>query len=329
MEFDESNIEFVQAGPEMVLELLAEKNHHDTSAAVAHQNIAAQLWPHLRALEYATGQLLAVGEDVDLLAGASPDSPRLADSIDDYEEGELLAAHMPHTDQPPHHGLRLRSARNHEVGAADLVLANLPLADTRALTRSTKTDMAMMHHGVIRDALTWLRPGGLLVTTAHRQLLEGTDAQPRRSIAKHADLIAAVRLPASALRRALLLDSPVDLLMLRRREPGHPPAGLNFIERSPVHIHDAPDMLINDCYAIAPWAAAGNIVPDPIDPDMTTVAPMGGDFGRTLSEALATHTDIAIDDGLYAKQRPARRARPAPPQNTPHNPSTGPEPHAL
>lgn len=328
MEFDGTNIEFVQADPEMLLEVFAKKNHHDTSAAVAHQNIATQLWPQLRGLEYATGQLLAVGEDVDLLAGASPDGPRPADS-DNYEEAELLAARMPPTGRWPHQGLRLRSARNHEVGAADLVLANLPLVDARALTRSTKTDVVMFHHGVIRDALTWLRPGGLLVAIAHRQLLEGTDPQPRRSIAKHADLIGAVRLPASALRQAPLLDSPVDLLMLRRRESGHPPAGLNFIGRSPVHIHDAPDMLINDCYANAPWAAAGNIVPDPIDPDMTTVAPMGGDFGRTLSKALATHVDIAIDDGLYAKQRPASRAHPAPQQDTPHGPSAGPDLPAL
>jgi hypothetical protein len=181
----------------------------------------------------------------------------------------------------------------------------------------------MLHHAIIRDALTWMRPGGLLVAIAHRQLLEGTDTQPRRSIAKHADLIAAVRLPASALRPALLLDSPVDLLMLRRREPGHPPAGLDFIQRSRVHIHDAPDMPINDCYATAPWAALGNIVPDPIEPDMTTVAPMGGHFGRTLSEALATHIDIAIDAGLYANQRPTSRSHPAPLQNTPHSPSTG------
>lgn len=84
-------------------------------------------------------------------------------------------------------------------------------------------------------------------------------------------------------------------------------------------------MLINDCYANAPWAAVGNIVPDPIDPDMTTVAPMGGDFGRRLSEALATHIDIAIDDRLYAKQRPTNRARPRPEQDTPHGPSTGPD----
>ncbi|WP_423464182.1 hypothetical protein ACO229_06410 [Promicromonospora sp. MS192] len=325
MESDESRIELVQTDQATALEILAQQNHDSTSAEVAYQNIAAQLWPHLRALEYTTGKLLTVGADADLLAGASPDGPRPANTIDGYEEGLFLTARMPSAGLLPRHGLRLRPMGTREAGTADLALADLPLADTRALTRSTRTRLAAEHSAIIGDVLAWLRPGGLLVTTAHHQLLEGISTQPRRSIADHADLIGAVRLPAAALRRAPLLDSPVDLLLLRRREPGHPPAGLDFIDRSPVHVHDAPDMLINDCYATAPWAVLGNIVPDPIDPETTTVAPIGGDFGRLLSQALATHTDIAIDDRLYAQQRPPSSGslQRAPQQDAPPVPGTG------
>ncbi|MFC8797033.1 hypothetical protein ACFT2C_04825 [Promicromonospora sp. NPDC057138] len=82
-------------------------------------------------------------------------------------------------------------------------------------------------------------------------------------------------------------------------------------------------MLINECYATAPWAAVGNIVPDPVEPDLTTVAPLGGDFGRALSDALATHTDIAIDDRLYAQERPPRSNAPRPPSPG-HPPTAGP-----
>ncbi|GAA2234068.1 hypothetical protein GCM10010413_36540 [Promicromonospora sukumoe] len=329
MQFDEAN--FIQTDLETLLELFGKKYHYDTPAAAAHQNISEHLWPHLKALEYTTERLLAIGEDSDVLAGVPPDARELTESIDDYEVGDVLIADSPRADQWPHPDLQLRLAKEAELENASLVLANLPMTDTRALTRATKTDLAMVHHGLILDALAWLRPGGLLVVTAHRQLLEGSDAQPRRSIARHADLVAAVRLPSSALRQAPLQDSPVDLLLLRRREPGHPPAGLDFIGRSPVHVHDAPDMLINDCYAIAPWAVLGNIVPDPVEPDMTTVAPVGGDFRRALAQALGAHSDIAIDDGLYAQERTTRasKAHPAPVQDTSRAARANPDGPAL
>lgn len=187
---------------------------------------------------------------------------------------------------------------------ADLVIASLPLADARLLPRDNKINATMKHHELIQGALRWLRPGGLLVAVAHQQLLDGPDTQPRRSIARQADLIAAARLPASALRQAPLLDSPVDLLLLRRREAGHPPSGLDFIDRGRVHVHDVPDMLINDCYAAHPWAVLGNILPDPIEPDLTSVAPIGGDFSDDLDGVLGGHLDDAIELRLYARERP-------------------------
>ncbi|MFC8797032.1 hypothetical protein ACFT2C_04820 [Promicromonospora sp. NPDC057138] len=207
-EFEEPTVEVVQADPDMLLEVLAKNKHYGTPATDAHRNIAAQLWPHLKALEYTTGRLLAIGSDIDLLAGAPPGSPRVADYLDGYEVGDTLATDLPGAGQSPHHGLRLRPALDDDIGRADLVLANIPLADTRALTRENKIDVTLAHHQVIRDTLDWLRPGGLLVTLAHRQLLDGTDAQPRRSIARHADLIAAARLPASALRKAPCWTAP-------------------------------------------------------------------------------------------------------------------------
>lgn len=313
------------------LEGIAIDLHHHTSATDAHHTIATQMWGHIKALEY-TGRLLAFGRDAEILAGAPPDEPRTLDdfTIDgqalskDVADRVLLAGELPPATQWPHRDLNLDPIDVHTVDAiegdtADVVIANLPWADTRILTRSGQVDIAMNHHSLIRQALTWLRSGGLLVALAHRQLLEGADAQPRRSIAKHADLIAASRLPASALRRAPLLDSPVDLLMLRRREPGHPPMGLPFIRRTPVHVHEHPDMLVNEYYAVAPWAVLGDIVPDPVQPGMTTAAPFGGAFGVDLGDVLHDQTTIAIDFRLHAEPRPTPppEPRPAPPATEP------------
>lgn len=317
-------MELTEAELDAVLEDIAKDKHFDTPATDAHHTIATQMWGHVKGLEYTTGRLLVFGRDAELLAGAPPGTPRTMAGITieglegaedisrEIEDRAVLATDLPEALRWPHHDLGLEPADVHDLDGADLVIANLPLADVRTLTRDRQVDITVGHHGLIQQALAWLRPGGLLIALAHRQLLEGNDAQPRRSIAKHADLIAAARLPANALRRAPLLDSPVDLLMLRRREPGHQPSGLKFIDRSPVRIDEHPPMLINDCYATAPWNVLGNIVPDPIEPDLTTAAPLSGQFGVRLGDVLNDQTNHAIDIGLYAKERPPLAPRPHP-----------------
>ena len=126
---------------------------------------------------------------------------------------------------------------------------------------------------------------------------------------------------------APLLDSPVDLLLLRRREPSHSPNGLEFVGRSPIRAPGGPDMLVNNCYVIAPWAILGNVVPDPIEPGMTSVAPFSGEFGVDLGDALKEQTDAAIDFKLYAQERPplATRPSPEPPGRSPRAAGTDPE----
>ena len=319
-----------------VLDTMAQRIHQATSGSDAHYAIATQLWGHLKALEYTTGRLVVVGTDAELLAGAPPGTPSALDGIpvegiDDVEDRALLAADLPPAAQWPHLDLNLHPADEPDLNAVDVVIANLPFADVRTLNRDNQIDIALLHRELIQEALSWLRPGGLLVALAHRQLLEGADAQPRRTISRQADLIAAVRLPASALRMAALLDSPVDLLLLRRREPGHPPDGMEFVGRSPMHVHGVPDMLVNNCYAIAPWAMLGNVVPDPIEPGLTTVAPLDGDFSASLGDVLKDQVDVAIDGRLYAQERPPRTSqpRPAAPGNAPRAPGTDPDAPTL
>ncbi|MFJ3408193.1 hypothetical protein [Promicromonospora sp. NPDC090134] len=338
-------MDFNRADMDAALQDMAIHLHLHTPAVEAHHTIAKQMWGHIKALEYTGGRLLVVGRDAELLAGAPPDAPRTLDGLTVLSDSDLpsdiadqipLAGDLPSATQWPHPDLNLEPVDASPVGAADLngadvVIASLPYADTRALTRDRRIGVTMSHHGLIREALTWLRPGGLLVALAHRQLLEGADAQPRRSIAKQADLIAAVRLPAGALRQAPLLDSPVDLLMLRHREPDHPPSGIPFIRRTPVRVHEHPNMLINECYALAPQAVLGNIVPDPVQPDMTTATPFGGSFGVDLGDVLHELTDIAIDYRLHAAPRPAPRPEPQSPQsaNGSHGPAADSDGHAL
>ncbi|GAA4704486.1 hypothetical protein APR04_000682 [Promicromonospora umidemergens] len=310
------------------LDEIAHDWHVRAPTTDAHMKIAIHLWAQIKSLGYTSGRLLAVGQDADLLAGHPPGTPRTAQAVGPGEAGLVLSAGLPQADQWPHPDLRLEPAATNAPVGSDVMIANLPYADTRFLDRSNQIDIALEHHRMIRIALSWLRPGGLLVALAHRQLLDGTDAEPRRSIAQHADLLGAVRLPASALRAGPFQDSPADLLLLRRREPSHPASGLPFIDRSPVHVHGRPDMLINACYANEPWFALGTIVPDPIDPDLTTVAPANGNFEPHLSDVLDVITDAAIHHETTAHVRPTRgRPSTPPPPGRPAAP--GPDPLGI
>lgn len=314
---------------ESILDTMARHIHSAASGYAAHEAIATNLWGHLNALGYTDGRFLVAGADAELLAGAPPDRPRVTegitiDDVDNLPDRVVLAGDLPTTDQWPHHDLNLRPATRPDMDDADLAITNLPLCDARTLSHDSQIDITALHHSLIHQALSWLRPGGLLVALTHRQLLDGPDAQPRRSIAHQADLIAATRLPASALRAAPLQDSPVDLLLLRRREPGHQPDGINFIDLVPVHVPGAPDLLINNCYATARWALLGNLVPDPIDPDLTTVTPITGNFTDDLDMILAGHVREAIDFQLDAHQRPTPTDTPRPP--SPRSPDRPPSP---
>ncbi|MFZ1431642.1 MAG: hypothetical protein WAS21_33385, partial [Geminicoccaceae bacterium] len=76
-----------------------------------------------------------------------------------------------------------------------------------------------LHDWFIARSLELLRPGGLAAFVTSRWTLDKEDATARLHLAGMADLLAAVRLLAGALRAAAGTDVVGDLLFLRKRLP--------------------------------------------------------------------------------------------------------------
>jgi hypothetical protein len=288
-----------------VLDLVARVAHTDTPAHDAHWEVAIHLWPQIRALGYTDGHMFAAGIDADLLAGR-PRYPEPASHNDRSDDYVGFHAPIPPDGRWPHADLPM-----HDIGVTtpdlfDLIIANLPYTDTRFHSPANHDDTSTLAHRAISEALIDLRPGGLLVALANRLFLDGPDEQPRRSISRRADLLGAARIPAAALRAAPLADSPVDLLLLRRRESGAAPAGASFTSRVQATVYSPEAAYINEYYASRPKQAAGNITADPVDPRLTTVNRGPGHFGRRLRNALNQIPLDAQEAGLSAAVRDVR-----------------------
>ncbi|MFJ3408201.1 hypothetical protein [Promicromonospora sp. NPDC090134] len=210
-----------------VMDRLALEDHFRVSAVDRHWQIAIHLWPALKAITSATGQLngslVATGVDADMLAGVGP-HPYYPN---DPHRHLTFHAPIPPTAQWPHHDLPGHGLGTHDdPGQYDLVLANMAFHDAALLDPERRTRLGAYHRELLASALDRTAPGGLTVALASPVFLDHPEADLRRVIAERADLVGAVRLPAGAMRPHSHAEGPTDVLVLRHRVPGEPGPGI-------------------------------------------------------------------------------------------------------
>ncbi|MBB2157912.1 DEAD/DEAH box helicase family protein [Gluconacetobacter diazotrophicus] len=113
----------------------------------------------------------------------------------------------------------------------DLALGNPPFSN-RTVRSPEHRDLwgFSLHDYFIARSITAIRPGGLAVFVTSRHTLDKSDAAARRHIQSMADLLGAVRLPATAMRADAGTDVVVDVLVFRRREIGELPGDEAWLE---------------------------------------------------------------------------------------------------
>ncbi|MCC6628221.1 MAG: methyltransferase domain-containing protein [Chloroflexi bacterium] len=108
----------------------------------------------------------------------------------------------------------------HPTDAFDLVMTNLPFGDIPVFLRwaSPYEDYLgrTIHDAGLATVVRALRPGGVALVLTSYGTLDKLDGRARRWVARRADLLGAVRLPAGAFG-AVGTDAGADLLILRRR----------------------------------------------------------------------------------------------------------------
>src|ERR1700685_4732928 len=82
-----------------------------------------------------------------------------------------------------------------------------------------------IHDYFFAKSLDKLRPGGVMALITSRYTMDKQDSTVRNYLAERADLLGAIRLPNTAFKANAGTEVTTDILFLRKRAPGDPPAG--------------------------------------------------------------------------------------------------------
>ncbi|HBS73975.1 MAG TPA: hypothetical protein DEB55_06230, partial [Microbacterium sp.] len=115
-----------------------------------------------------------------------------------------------------------------------------------------------MHNHFILKSLHLVRPGGLVAVLTSHYTMDAQNPGARREMNALADLVGAIRLPSGAHRRAAGTEVITDLLILRRREDGQPPADDLWERVTPITI-DGQRIKVNAYFDHHPEHVLGDI----------------------------------------------------------------------
>ncbi|WP_030200641.1 hypothetical protein [Streptomyces sp. NRRL S-87] len=121
-----------------------------------------------------------------------------------------------------HPGAEIINARLQDASlqsnSVDAVLGNVPYGNYQVFDKTApKAVTGSIHNYFIWRSVQALRPGGVAILLTSRYTMDASDDSARRAIAKHADLLGAVRLPNGALAEGGT-GVLADILVVRRRD---------------------------------------------------------------------------------------------------------------
>ncbi|MBX7471248.1 hypothetical protein K1Y80_34890 [Streptomyces sp. MAG02] len=182
--------------------------------------IADACWTALRDLGFRGGRILEPGCGAGTFINHTPD--RMPVKWFGVERDPTTAgiAALLHPDAD------IINARLQDAGlqsnSVDAVLGNVPYGNYQVHDKTApKAVTDSIHNYFIWRSVQALRPGGVAILLTSRYTMDAADDTARRAIAKHADLLGAVRLPNGALAEggtAVL----ADILIVRRRDTDGP-----------------------------------------------------------------------------------------------------------
>lgn len=237
--------------------------------------LATHLWPALHALGYRTGALGGRGGDADILAGVPPhqrhhDTPH-GGPHDGHDVRDLIRreafmsfiapipAQFPHTALNLEHQDRdLVEVRGHR-GRLDVVLQGVPF---KQWTCPPGAEQVFAGHATdfLRQGVALTRRGGISIHLVHQMFLDAPDPDLRQRLARHADLVGALRLPPRpAATHSDGPAPPLDVVLLRRRPRGSGRAGHAFTVPAGIDV-DGRAAAINEYYARHPDNVLGTLV---------------------------------------------------------------------
>ena len=230
-------------------------NAHYTGTALAQA-----MWDGLAAFGFAGGRVLEPGCGAGTFIGLAPLGTAMVGIELDPVTAHVAAALYPHA-QIRNEDFADTTLRE---GSFDAAVGNVPFGNIHMKDPRHNPDRKYpIHTHFLLKSAALVRPGGWLALITSRYTLDGTgeDAiEARRKLAGLGELAAAVRLPATAHRRAAGTDVVTDVVVVRRFEDGEqpPPGEPGWIQTVPVDVGGV-QIPVNRYFADHPGMVLGDL----------------------------------------------------------------------
>lgn len=266
------------------------------------------IWSLVQRLGFVDGRVLEPGCGAGTFIGMAPDGAALTGVELDPVTAAIAARLYPTAD------IRAESFADTRfpAGHFDAAVGNVPFADVVLHDPRYNQARLSLHNHFIVKSLELVRPGGVVAVLTSRYTMDSVNPTARRAMLARADLVAAVRLPTGAHRRAAGTNAVTDLLVLRRRGEDEPVRGINWETTTEAEVpgpHGPETVLLNSYWLAHPehvlgrfevavgmhQAASLEVRTD--EPDRT---------GDRLDRLLAGVATQALAEGLGFTERPAQ-----------------------
>ena len=185
---------------------------------------------------------------------------------------------------------------NLPAGYFDLIAGNVPFGDYPIVDAALPQRVRRcIHDYFLCKSVTLLRPGGVAALITSRYTLDKRDDAARAWLARHARLLAAVRLPSDAFRANAGTEVVTDVLVFQRLAEGQVDDGAEWLRVEPVDVESEDEDLapqqrwVNRWFVDHPDLILGRQVVarhGMYNRDAVTVLPDGRDLSTALREAL-------------------------------------------
>ncbi|RWB97632.1 MULTISPECIES: lactate dehydrogenase [unclassified Mesorhizobium] len=262
--------------------------------------IVRAMWSGLQRLGWRGGRVLESGIGTGLFPALMPEALRDVSHVTGIELDPVMAR-ITRLLQPRARIVTGDFARTELPASFDLAIGNPPFSD-----RTVRSDRAYrslglcLHDYFIARSVDLLKPGAFAAFVTSSGTLDKVDSCAREHIAKTADLIAAIRLPAGSFRADAGTDVVVDVLFFRKRKVTEPEGDLSWLDIEEVRqaMEDEGAIRVNRWFARHPDFVLGThaTISGPYGEAYSCLPHPGVDLERALTAAISLLPE-AIYDG--------------------------------
>ena len=261
--------------------------------------IVRAIWAALLRLGWRGGRVLEPGIGTGLFPALMPEALRHVSHVTGIEL-DPVTARIARLLQPRARIVTGDFARIDLPARFDLAIGNPPFSDrTVRSDRALRSQGLRLHDFFLVRAIKLLKPGGLAAFVTSHGTMDKADGSARELIAKHADLVAAIRLPEGSFRADAGTDVVVDILFLRRRKHGESEGDLSWLDVEEVRpaTDDEGAIRVNRWFARHPRLVLGAhaLTSGPFGETYTCLPKAGEDLALVLAEAITLLPDALYD----------------------------------